>query len=355
MNNTMNKWLTGLVILAVVIGGYFVLNAKKTVSVNAQAIKIGVMTDLTGPAAGYWGEPTRAGAQLAAQELNSKGYNVQLFFEDYQLDASKAPGALQKLINIDKVDALYVEFNPGAIVAASTLKSEPIPMIYDAAITSPLKESEYFFKTYLDYQAGCRALAQKFKDEGMQKIGMLKINLEAGELCLQGIKEVFGTNVVIEGYNLGNTDLRTQLLKIKSSGVSAVINVGFEGDTYNTLKVIHDLGYNLKFGTVDDTITEKITSAYGEELKGAWTFGFRDVDSAFKSKIDASAGRSFGTYYGAAIAYTHVTQLAQALVACDKDTKCVADKIADSPANTTIGFRGFQDRIADLDMLTKQY
>ncbi len=344
-----------LAVLLIIIGGVWVFNNKESTPAEVGTIRIGVLTDLTGPAAGYWGEPTRAGAELAAQELRDKGYDVQLFFEDYQLDASKAPGAIQKLISVDKVDAMYVEFNPGAIVAASIFKDRSIPMIYDAAITSPLKESEYFFKTYLDFQAGCRTIAQKFKDEGMKKIGMLKINLEAGELCFLGVKEVFGDEVVVEGYNMGDTDFRTQILKIKNSGVTAVINAAFEDGTYNTLKVIHDLGYNLKFGTVDDTITEKITSAYGKELKGAWTFGFRDVGDGFKSKVDALAKRSFGTYYGAAIAYTHVTQLAQALAVCDKETKCVTNKIANSTASSIIGFRGFENRIANLDMQTKQY
>ena len=270
-----NKWVVGVVVLiVVVVGGFILLNNKGAAPAQAGTIRIGVMTDLTGPAA-YWGQSTRIGAELAAQDLKAKGYDVQLVYEDYGLDATKAASVAQKLANVDNVDAVYAEFNPGAIAAASVLKDKNIPMIYDAAIVSPLTNSNNFFKTYLDYQAGCQAVAQKFKDEGITNIGMLKLNLEAGDLCLSGVKSVYGDKVVVETFNLGDTDFRTQLLKINSSGAGAVINVGFEGDTYNALQVIKNQGYKMKYGTVDDTITDKVKQAFSDQLKGTWAVALR--------------------------------------------------------------------------------
>lgn len=340
-----------VIIILILIGGYFVLNKKQN-PVNTQPIKIGIVTDLTGPAS-YWGESTKAGADILAKEFLAQGKNVNFVFEDYALDAPKAVSAVQKLINADKVNAVYAEFNPGAIAVASFLKDKQIPFIYDAAVVSPLKDNKLFYKTYLDYQEGCKQIAQKFKDEGVTKIGLLKVNLEFGELCQSGITEVYGDNKVVEGYNLGDTDFRTQLLKIKTSGAQAVINVGFEGDTSNTLKIIKDLKYTLKYGTVDDTITQNILNTYGSELKGAWTFGFPDPSKEFQNKLK---NYKISSPYGAAIAYTHLKQLVNALENCvDKDVECIAKKINDSQSDSTIGFKGFNNRIAELDMKIKNY
>src|SRR3990172_2543749 len=117
-------------------------------------------------------------------------YYFDFVFEDYQLDAAKALTSGQKLVNTDNVDAIYADFNPAAIAISSFLKDKNKLFVYDAAVTSPLKDSTNNFKTYLDYQEGCKGVATKFKNQGVAKIGYLKLNLEAGELCGAGIQEV---------------------------------------------------------------------------------------------------------------------------------------------------------------------
>ncbi len=337
-------------IALIVVGGYALLGGKEEARINTR-VKIGVITDLTGPAA-YWGESTRAGATILEKELAADGLEAEFIFEDYGLDAPKAASAAQKLVNIDKVDAVYAEFNPGAIATASFLKDKQIPFIYDAAVASPLKDNPLFYKTYLDYQEGCKQIAQKFKNGGVAKIGMLKVNLEFGELCQAGIKEVYGADMIAEGYNLGDTDFRTQLLKIAGSGAGAVINVGFEGDTANTLKIIRDFKYSLRYGTVDDTITESVLATYGAELKGGWTFGFNEPTEDFLKKLEEY---NVGLPYGAALAYTHLKQLAETVSKCGDDVTCINKELDGSPKDETIGFHGYNDRVAELTMKIKQY
>jgi ABC-type branched-subunit amino acid transport system substrate-binding protein len=338
-------------LLLVILGGVLVYGEKEG---REDLIKIGVITDLTGPAAAYWGESTQAGAELAARELRARGYSIEIVFEDYALDAAKGASATQKLLAVDNVDALYVEFNPGAVAASSVAKGKNVPMIYDAANVSPLDESSYFFKTYLDYRAGCKAVAQKFKDEGVGKLGMLKMNLEFGEVCLRGVQEVYA-DVLVEGYNIDDTDYRTQLLKLKNAGATAVVNVGFEESTYTALKSLKELGYRARYGTVDDTITPKVAEAYPEQLHGAVSFGFKPADGSFAKRVNEVYGRTYPTYWGAQLAYLHVTQLAEALATCGKAPDCVAQELAKAKADARSGFHKFENRIAELEMLIKEY
>lgn len=149
---------------------------------ESDSVKIGVITDLTGPAA-YWGESTRVGAEIAADELNGEGIEVELVFEDYRLEASLALNAAQKLVGADGVDAIYVDFNPAAISVGSFLIGKDLLFVYDAAVVSPLEGNPGAYKTYLDYREGCKQVSQKFLSEGVEEMGVLKVNLEFG-VCL---------------------------------------------------------------------------------------------------------------------------------------------------------------------------
>lgn len=347
------------ILVVVVVGGYFFVKNRANAPVQAPAsaspIKIGVITDLTGPAA-YWGDAAQIGAQLAVRELAAEGINTQLIFEDYQLDPAKAASAAQKLSNVDKVDGVYVEFNPGAIAASSIFKTNNTLYLYDAAIESPLKDSPSNFKTYLDFRAGCQAVAQKFKDEGIKNIGMLKMNLEAGDLCLEGVRGVYGSDIVTDSFNLGDTDFRTQLAKFKSEKIGALISVTFEGDTNNILQGMRQIKLNVPYGTGDDSLTDKVKDAFPSELKGAWSFGFKNISPDLISKfVTANGGKPLGTNYSAALAYLHIKQLARALAYCNNDKECAVQKMAESPADDSIGFTGFVNRIAQLQMSIKQY
>ncbi len=336
-------WIIGIVLVVILINLLF-FSSK-----SSENIKIGVITDLTGPAA-YWGESSRVGAELARQDLEAEGYIVDLVFEDYQLDATKALNGAQKLVNIDNVDGIYAEFNPAAISVGSFVKDKNILFVYDAAVISPLQDFPLAYKTYLDYQEGCKQVAQKFKDEGMEKIGVLKVNLEAGELCLSGVKEVYGDNTFVESFNLGDQDFRTQFLKFKENNVPAVIGAMFEGDTLNALKVIKEQKLDMKYGTVDDSITDQVTNLYAKELEGSWSFGFGQVSPEFSSRL---SGDKLSTEYGAAITYIHIMQMGRALGSCKGDMECVKQKMDNSKPDSTIGFEGFNNHIAKLNMTIK--
>ncbi|MCR4277836.1 MAG: ABC transporter substrate-binding protein [Candidatus Berkelbacteria bacterium] len=349
-------WLpAGIVVVLIGLIGGLSYWATYNNKANGEQIKIGIITDLSGPAA-YWGASTRVGADIAKRELNEAGYSVEIIYEDYQLDAAKALTSAQKLVNVDNVDAVYAEFNPAAVSAGSFMKTINKTFMYDAAVTSPLEGNPNAFKTYLDYQVGCKDVAQKFKDQGVTKVGSLKVNLEAGNLCQAGLEEVFdSSNITTEVFNLGDTDFKTQILKMKNSGVGAIIGAMFEGDTLNTLKAIKELGFDVPYGTVDDSVTDKVKQQYSDELKGAWTFGFPPVSVDFSAKVKANANTTLSTEYGAALAYTHILQIAKSIDACKKDLVCSRDKISQSTSDDTVGFIDFKDRVANLKLAIKKY
>ena len=141
-------------------------------------------------------------------------------------------------------------------------------------------------------------------------------------------------------------------MKIKKFGATALINVGFEGDTANTLKVLRELNYKVPYGTIEDTMSDEIVKLYREELQGAYVFGFEKINSDFLMKLKAY---NVSSPYGAALAYTHLKQLVEAIIRNPENVSRQVESIRNSPSDNTIGFAGFKDRIAEMKMNIKKY
>lgn len=119
----------------------------------------------------------------------------------------------------------------------------------------------------------------------------------------------------------------------------------------NTLKVVKEQDLDIKYGTVDDTLTERVLEQYSQELKGAWSFGFPEVSQKFKDKIE----KDLATYYGAAITYSHIKQMGRILSECGEDKECIIESMDNVGPDNTIGFEGFVSHVAELDMQIKNY
>lgn len=345
-NTNTRKWLAPtiiVVLLIAIVGGLVWFQGTKQ-KATGNTVKIGIITDITGPAS-YYGESTQVGAEIAKAELAKEGYNVDIIYEDYQLDAKKALTSAQKLVGVDNVDGLYAEFNPATYSITPYLKglqNDNTLFVYDAAPTSPLKDLPNAYKTYFSYEVGCRDLAKKYQEQGIKKMGVLKINMEFGEICNTAIKGVYGESMVTEAYETGAKDFNTQVLKLKQAGAEAIINVSFEGDTLTSFKAMKDNNFMVPYGTVTDSVNKDAKDTYPEMIKNTTTFGYIAIDPDFSAKVKQFAGnKTLSTEYAAATAYIHVKQMVKAIDGSNGDIKVIAKKMANMPSEKLLGFGGF--------------
>ena len=335
--------IIGVVVLVIVIVG--VLTSSE--QVDEQVARIGVITPLTG-GAGYWAESSVLGVELAKRDLAAAGITVEFVIEDGALDPKMALSAAQKLVEVDKVDALYSEFNPAAIAVTSYAKNRDVLHLYDAASVSPLADDEYVYKTYIDYTTSCNRAATLAKNRGVERMGVLEIGQEIGVLCRDGVQQVFGTSTYVETYQVGDTDFRSQLTKLKSHDVQAVINVSFQPETLASLRQVRELDPDLLFLGVSDAVSPDIVDEYGDFLEGAIMFGLPAVSDEFRALVDTVGEVS--DYSAAALAYIHTKQLAEVLHACADDLICARNKLGEAKPEPFAGFLGFTDRVAGFDV-----
>ena len=118
-------------------------------STDTKSIKIGVILPLTGNFA-VIGEGEKKGIDLAIEELKVKfpGQKIEVVYEDFASDTKKAATAANKLISIDKVDALITS-TTGACEAVSPIveQSQKIHFVISPDIDI-VSRSKYNFRVY---------------------------------------------------------------------------------------------------------------------------------------------------------------------------------------------------------------
>lgn len=350
-----NKIIVLVVVVIVVAGIAIISQNRKGISPGRDnLIKIGVITPLTGGNA-YWGESTRMGLKLAEKDLAKEGIRVQFIIEDGQVDPTVALNAAQKLVNVDHVGAIYSEFNPAAIAVTSFLKDKDILSLYDAAPTSPLSQTPNVYKTYMDYESSCKNVAEMLKEKGIKRVGVLKINLEFGDLCLNGIRSVY-PDARSESYNAGETDFHTVLLKLKKGNPEVVFNGSFQPEALASLRDMREMGLRVPFVGITDSISPNIIDEYSSRLEGSILFGLSAASAEFTERLKQEyPDQPINNYQAAALAYIHLKQIARALHSCPKDLECAKKVLDKSGPESILGFKGFNNRIASFDTLIQEW
>ena len=222
-----NIWIiAGIIIILIIVGIVYVnnLNQKRDV------IKIGYIGPLSG-ALVYTGEPVKNGFELANSKYNSYNKNISVIYEDDKCSPVDALNAARKLINIDNVNIIV-----SGVCSSSTLAIAPLAEENKKILISPVSASpdiknagDYVFRIAASSDLLGSKAADIVYDLGYSKIGII---YELNEYP-RGWKDVFKTEFIKlggeivdeESFNSGETDIKTQLIKIKEKNPDVILMV----------------------------------------------------------------------------------------------------------------------------------
>lgn len=350
-----------LAVVVVVAAIAIVASVKK--SEVSEDVKIGAVAPLTGWGA-YWGEGYVKGIELAVDEIKSAGGSIDVVIEDGGTEAQKSVGAAQKLINIDKVDALAVEFT-GPSSAISPISAEKkIPLIYDSLVKKFVDENPYAFKMYFDVGQQCLIAARYLAEHGYKNIGGFSVNLDFAPECeasLNKIAQEKGVKVGVYKFNADLTDFRTLIAKMKSDGIDAVIPVFYEDHAVSFFKQKHDLGFRAQVFTgigVPDGLTEKVRSSVPRaSIEGVLTYD-QPISEEFRTRLAKKyPSITEKDYVPAAYGYDEIMYLYPAMSKCAKgDASCVVAKVKEDAHIGVLQSSGFgEDRVFDMKPVYYKY
>jgi len=240
-------------------------------TVKSESIKIGVFTPLTGDAAIY-GQAMKDGLDLAAQEINEQGLlnmQIELIYEDTHLDSKEAVTAMNKFINIDKVDFVIAAEGSGATSAAVPLADQTRTLTIIGIASSPtLREAgDYVFRVIPSdaYQAVEIANLAKELDSG--SAGILYVNDAFGIGFKDAFTESFSEKVYSETFEASDSDFRSQLTKLKAKDPEVLVVVARK-EFPNILKQIKEYGIESQVIGSVELNDESLVEAAGSAAEG---------------------------------------------------------------------------------------
>jgi branched-chain amino acid transport system substrate-binding protein len=234
--------IIGVIILALLV---IVIFNEKPENHN---VKIGAALSLTGMAA-VDGQNIKDGIEFAKKKLAKDGIILEVVYEDDGTEPIKTVSAVNKLINIDKVDAIVGptwSFLSAAVV--ETIQNKKI-VAFNPANTSEHVEgkSDYFL-----FGASKNSLKEEPTTEWLKRIGSKKVAivLEQGpwgdshiKPFENAIKNSGGELVITERIPFGATgsDIQTIISKVINSGADAVMFTGFDSATTVFINKVQEL------------------------------------------------------------------------------------------------------------------
>lgn len=250
----------------------------------AADVKLGVVDNLTGAAAGY-GIAHANGIRLAVEEINAAGGikgigKIDMVIEDDGSKPTETVNATNKLITRDRV-----EFLMGSCASGATLAMVPIHTRAEIInlnscsssklITDPLpsgQPNKWIFRTQYRSDRTAAFVAEfAIKELAAKKVGVVNDTNEYGraaaEGALAGLKAL-KHDAVHQTYNSGDKTFSAQLLKLKEAGVDTIAYFGYYQEAALILKQAKQLGLNIQMVTTDVLHTPVFVELGGADTNG---------------------------------------------------------------------------------------
>jgi branched-chain amino acid transport system substrate-binding protein len=292
-------------------------------------IKIGVLTDLSGPAADI-GKGSVASAQIAVEEFGSKllGKDVEVIFGDTGNKADIASGIARQWIDVDKVDVL-VDLgltNTALAVLPIAADKNKIAIAVAPAGTAITNEActptsiHWMYDTYALAAGTSKVLIDKgFKDwyfvtsdysfgHALEKDATEFINSHGGKM-LGSVRHPFNVS-----------DMSSFMLTAQSSKAQVIALANSNNDTVNAIKAARDYGITPKQYIAPLVVYLSTVHGMGLDLaQGLYlTEGYywdqddraRSFAQKFKAKTNTMPGSLPAGTYSAVLNYLKAIQAA---------------------------------------------
>jgi branched-chain amino acid transport system substrate-binding protein len=284
--------------LAVVLLGAFAVFQGGSAEAQAPGIsdteiKLGGVWALSGPVR-FVTEPMEQAVNAIFNDVNARGgingRKIKWNIEDDGYQPARTLAGAKKLVERDQVFAIVGQV--GAPTAAAILPfatQSRVPLLIIGAVPEP--PPKYVFGMQASYADLMYHLTRHMLvTAGVKKLGYLYQNDDLGEIGRQGmvraLTELKAENLLVAdiGYERGNNDFGTQVLRLKDSSAEAVISMGTVASTAMAIKQAAAAGYRPTWGTYAVGGTNAI-----QELAGNLTDGMM-----FTMETESSAAGNAG-------------------------------------------------------------
>jgi len=242
-----------------------------------EPIKIGVISVMTGDYA-YYGDWEKSGIDLALEEINNQGgiggRPVEIVREDDQADPVRSVEAVNKLVHVDKIQAIIGPMSSDNLIADAPFAAKnKVAMLSTcaSAATTPIVGG-YIFQIFpITSQIGKR-LIEVVAQRGNKTAAIIYINNAYGIDLVKTIRReapAVGVEILAaEGYKPDNENFTGQLSRIKAKNPNVVIVLGFPREMGHILKQARKLQLANDFFATDTFVGPIVKAVAGDAAEG---------------------------------------------------------------------------------------
>jgi branched-chain amino acid transport system substrate-binding protein len=271
--------------------------------------------------------------ELADSELG----NIEVVYEDGQGDVKLSLTALKKLLEIDRVSAIFSGFSGVTQACAPTTEASKT-ILFGLGATAPgLSDiGKYVFRNSISATQEVEAMAKTiYTDLKYRNVALIYSTTETGA----GAKEVFakefkGKLVAVESYLEGDKTFSTQLTKIKAQKPEAVFIVGFASEIGLILKQSRELRMDgIQWIALQDAENKKVIEIAGDAANGIIysrpVYDPKDTSNRAMAQYSQKYLEKYGSESElyAAEAYDALHLIAKDIDHCGSDTPCIGQAL----------------------------
>ncbi len=229
-NNSISHWI--LLVIAIFLTS-MVGGCNKENDTNNQ-YKIGAILPLTGPI-GYLGQQELVGLKLGVEDINSRsesnGFSTKLIIEDFASQPANAVTVARKLIDVDKVDAMFVSTTSATRAVAPIAQAANIPLLSMSSDPTITNISPVVYRIFMNSSVEQGLLATRLATLGMKKIFVLYNQDRAFDAAYRELKELLTLkgirNIAGETFEKTQMDFRSVIQKARQFKADAYVFIGF--------------------------------------------------------------------------------------------------------------------------------
>ena len=255
-------------------------------------ITIGASLPLTGNMA-HIGISAKNSLQMALDEWNKKDtlFQYKLLVEDDAFDAKRVASIINKMVNVDKVSAVFTVFSIGANVASPITQNGHVIHMTCAYGSQPA-DGFYNFNNITQYDNQTDLMLSELKKRGIKSIALLISNnigsTQQADILEQKIKQDKTIKIISkEVFNPGTKDFKMIIEKILTKGTPDIFYVdGITPDANLVAKYLKETTGQINLTTINDFIE----TPQRENFEGLWFVESASGTDEFNAKYEKKYG-----------------------------------------------------------------
>ena len=310
-------------------------------------VRIGVLSDMSGPYSDIAGKGSVAAAELAVEELGGSlgGRRIEIVYADHQNKPDVGAAIARKWFDNEGVDVIVDVITSSVALAVQHIAREKDKIvIFSGAgadqLTGEACTRNSFVWTW-DTYALANVASKAFAQEKLRDWYLIEVDYALGRALENGVRKALehsgGKVVGVARHPLGTSDFSSYLLQAQGSGAPVVALLNGGADAVNSVKQASEFHINDKqtiaaLGMlINDVKALGLKDAQGLRVTESFYWNLDDRSRAWAARYGAKINGSMPSMIQAG-AYSAVRHYLRAVKAADtKDANAVAGAMRAMP------------------------